>query len=71
VLIVRSRSQKVGCRARISAFVETGLKKITDCREKGETVEIVVVRVVMVPQRRQSIGRKPADRREVTISRVA
>ena len=60
--------QKVGLsRTELSAFVELVLKEITDCLEKGETVKLVIVRLVHRAQegpahRTQSEDRAPRCR---------
>src|SRR6266481_4604505 len=61
--------QKVGVsRSEASAFVELVLKEITDCLEKGETVELSSFGSFMVRKKGQRIGRNPKTGTEVPIA---
>jgi integration host factor subunit alpha len=52
--------QEVGLsRAESSAFVETILKEITDCLEKGETVKLSSFGTFIVRKKKQRLGRNP------------
>ena len=46
-------------RAESSAFVETILKEITDCLEKGETVKLSSFGTFIVRKKKQRLGRNP------------
>src|SRR5712671_704356 len=61
--------QEVGLsRAESSAFVETILKEITDCLEKGETVKLSSFGTFIVRKKKQRLGRNPKTGTEATIS---
>jgi integration host factor subunit alpha len=52
--------QEVGLsRAESSAFVETILKEITDCLEKGKTVKLSSFGTFIVRKKKQRLGRNP------------
>jgi integration host factor subunit alpha len=46
-------------RTESSAFVETILKEITDCLEKGETVKLSSFGTFIVRKKKQRLGRNP------------
>ncbi len=51
-----------------AAFVETVLKEITDCLERGETVKFSSFGTFVVRKKGQRIGRNPKTGTEVPIS---
>src|SRR5258706_5149251 len=61
--------QKVGLsRTESSAFVELVLKEITDCLEKGETVNLSSFGSFMVRKKGERLGRNPKTGIDVPIS---
>jgi integration host factor subunit alpha len=61
--------QKIGLsRIESAAFVETVLKEITDCLERGETVKLSSFGSFVVRKKGQRIGRNPKTGTEVPIS---
>src|SRR5579859_2549080 len=61
--------QKVGLsRTESATLVELVLKEITDCLERGETVELSSFGSFVVRKKGQRIGRNPKTGREVPIS---
>ena len=61
--------QKIGLsRTESAALVETVLKEITDCLERGETVKLASFGSFVVRKKGQRIGRNPKTGTEVPIS---
>jgi integration host factor subunit alpha len=61
--------QKIGLsRTESAALVETVLKEITDCVERGETVKLSSFGSFVVRRKGQRIGRNPKTGTEVPIS---